>query len=67
MSHARTIRIQKLQNKNRMVGKTFNPGGHKGMKPIGAKTYCKDVETYILRLSKILKTSFLNVGLIRGI
>jgi len=35
----------------------------RGMKPIGAKTYGKDVETYILRLSKILKTSFLNVVL----
>jgi hypothetical protein len=34
------------------------------MKPNGVKTYAKDVETYILRLSKILKTSFLNVGLI---
>jgi hypothetical protein len=22
------IRVQKLQNKNRMVGKTFNPAGH---------------------------------------
>ena len=28
MSITGTIRIQKMQNKNRMVGKTFNPGGH---------------------------------------
>ena len=28
MSIARTIRIQKMQTRNRMVGQTFNPGGH---------------------------------------
>lgn len=28
MSIARQIRVQKLQNKNRMVGQTFNPSGH---------------------------------------
>ncbi len=30
MSIAREIRIQRKQNKNRMTGKTFNPGGHTG-------------------------------------
>ena len=28
MKIARQIKIQRLQSKNRMVGKTFNPGGH---------------------------------------
>ena len=28
MSIAREIRINRLQNKNRMTGHTFNPGGH---------------------------------------
>ena len=28
MNIAKQIRIQKLQNKNRMVGKTFNPAAH---------------------------------------
>lgn len=28
MKHAREIKIQKLQTKNRMVGQTFNPSGH---------------------------------------
>ena len=27
MSMRKVIRVQKLQNKNRMVGKTFNPSG----------------------------------------
>lgn len=28
MSIAREIRINRIQNKNRMTGQTFNPGGH---------------------------------------
>jgi len=28
MSIAREIKIQRLQNKSRMTGQTFNPGGH---------------------------------------
>lgn len=28
MSFRQTVRVSKLQSKNRMVGKTFNPSGH---------------------------------------
>tara|TARA_R110001606_G_scaffold260183_2_gene407975 strand:- start:28808 stop:29116 length:309 start_codon:yes stop_codon:yes gene_type:complete len=56
MSHARTIRIQKLQNKNRMVGKTFNPGGHTSESLNGREKM--EVE----RIKKLSEAEFLELG-----
>lgn len=56
MSHARTIRIQKLQNKNRMVGKTFNPGGHTSKSLDGREKM--EVE----RINNLSEEEFLELG-----
>lgn len=56
MSHARTIKIQKLQNKNRMVGQTFNPGGHTSASLDSRESYEID------RIKSLSNEEFIKLG-----
>lgn len=56
MKLAREIKIQKLQTKNRMVGKTFNPGGHTS-ESLDARERAE-----INRIKSLSKQEFLKLG-----
>lgn len=56
MSMARTIKIQKLQTKNRMVGKTFNPGGHTSESLSGREK--QEIE----RINNLVQCDFILLG-----